>query len=157
MRNNKGAAWVWIIFILGAAGLGFLVFRDFMVKKQKNELAQRAQYVNELLGELRVNMMLCRMVLQESDLKDDTFAVNVKALKRFMIYMSQDQEIFTVGEHAAERINELKKRFDIKNILQVDGFQAYIYPKDAPDVMDMFTNLEWLMVKAAKNNYDLNF
>jgi hypothetical protein len=71
--------------------------------------------------------------------------------------MSQDQEIFTVGEQAKSRINELKKRFDMKNILQADGFQAYIYPKDAADVMDMFVNLEWLLNKAAKNKYDLNF
>lgn len=157
MKNNKGAAWIWIILILGIAGIAFLVGRDFFVKKQKNELVLRAQYVNELLGELKVNMMLCRMVLQETDSKDDSFAINVKALKKFMIYMSQDQEIFTVGEQAKSRINELKKRFDMKNILQADGFQAYIYPKDAVDVMDMFVNLEWLLNKAAKNNYDLNF
>ena len=157
MRNNKGAVWVWIVLIIAAVGIGLLVFRDFMVKKAKNELAQRAQYVNELLGEVRVNMMLCRMVLQENDPKGDTFAVNVKALKKFFIYMSQDQSIFTVGDQAAGRINELKKRFDMKNMLQADGFQAYIAPKDAADLMDMLTNLEWLLTKAEKNNYDLNF
>lgn len=157
MRNNKGSVWVWIILILGAAGLGMLAFRDMMVKKQKSELLIRTQYVNELLSEISVNLMMCRMVLQEKDSKGDTFAINVKALKKFMIYMSQDQEIFTVGAQAAERINELKKRFDTKNMLQQDGFQVYISPKDAADVMDMFTNLEWLMNKAAKNNFDLNF
>ena len=157
MNNNKGAVWVWIVLILGIAGLVFLVAKDFMVKKQKNELVLRAQYVNELLGELKVNMMLCRMIEQESGKNNDTFAVNVKALKKFMIYLSQDQEIFTVSEDAKARINELKKRFDMKNMLQVDGFQAYIYPKDNGDVMDMFTNLEWLLNKAVKNNYDLNF
>ena len=97
------------------------------------------------------------MIEQESGKNNDTFAVNVKALKKFMIYLSQDQEIFTVGEQAKARINELKKRFDMKNILQVDGFQAYINPKDSGDVMDMFTNLEWLLNKSVKDNYDLNF
>lgn len=157
MRHIKGSAWLWIIFILGAAGIGFLVFRDFMVKKERNETAIRAQFVNELLGEIKVNLMLCRMIIQENDRSNDTFAVNVKALKQFMIYMSSDQQIFTVGVQAAERINELKTRFDTKNMLQADGFQAYISPKDAADVMDMFVNMEWLLNKAAKSNYNLSF
>ena len=157
MRSSRGSVWVWIFLILGAAGLGFLVIRDITVKQEKSRLSQRAVYINEVLGEIKVNMMLCRMVMQESDKTNDTFAVNIKGLKKFMIYMSQDQNIFTVGQEASARINELKKRFDMKNILQADGFQAYIRPKDAGDVMDMFVNLEWLLNKAVKNNYDLNF
>jgi type VI protein secretion system component VasK len=154
MRKLTGSAWVWIIAIIGAVALTAYVVMDMIHKKEIHETARRTQYIKQLQSEIQVNKMLCRMVLQETGDKDETFAVNVKALKEFMI-LSQD--IFTIGPQASERLKELKQRMDVKGMLTVDGFQTYINPKEAADVMDIYVNLEWLLNKAAADKYDLNF
>ena len=144
----------WSFFIILGVALIAAAITQTMDKKRASDDYKRMLYISDLKREVGENLVTCRAAISDSENKDESIVLKNKVLTNFMNLAEAD---FKFGKEASERWMELKKRLKLMGFLKTEEMETEVPGKDVSDVYDIFTNMNWLLQKAADHGDNFDF
>lgn len=144
----------WSFFIILGGALIAAAITQTMDKKRASDDYKRMLYISDLKKEVGENLVTCRAAISDSENKDESIILKNRVLTNFMNLAEDD---FKFGKEASERWMELKKRLKLMGFLKTEEMETEVPGKDVADAYDIFTNLNWLLQKAADHGDNFDF
>jgi hypothetical protein len=144
----------WSFFIILGGALIAAAITQTMDKKRRSDDYKRMLYISDLKKEVGENLVTCRAAISDSENRDESIILKNRILTNFMNLAEVD---FKFGKEASERWMELKKRLKLMGFLKTEEMETEVPGKDVADAYDIFTNLNWLLQKAADHGDNFDF
>jgi hypothetical protein len=144
----------WLFLIIVAAGIVYAVITQTLEKQRRAEEYKRMLFISDLEKEVDENLVVCRVVISDSENKNDSIILQNRVITNFVNLAEDD---FKFGRDAADRWSDIKRRLKLNGFLETEKMENEIPGKNVNDVYDIFVNIKWLLDKAKKNGYNFNF